>query len=547
MPGIRGLKRCQCDANRVMGWSARPKPLFDDFDEPIYTSFLDEAYGVIMPAVNAPYIVARGGVPVGGTPKPDANFSLGLPIVDPLSGFSSGDIESALSDVQGARVVYDDDGTPWVVYVLGKSYDPYAGVLDWGDGTMSKPTAFAVANLRDGTSGAYYLPVNARISLGHPSEHSWNSIIPYGLGSVVGGGYVWHPACMGFSRDTVVICDNNRVGDGLGNVIRYRFSTEQWSAGYGESATTSDGAFICMPAQMAGDGQPWVVAKEYNTKKLFTGKWLNTLGYHNGNPPVYGVAGSIADLPAVLTAAEQTNRHDNKTGWDSSYLDWTAIAYTRRKGYDYLIIRPQDSLGYRDHIYYDGRRNLWSSAAGYRNIYAFDNGDVVLASGIKVKYINADGTQRWLWNAPGPEGYGPTDSGDQPFLSGNNEVIQVKNVSIIGTPDTSLEFIADANSAGLDARDWAPYSYYREPAITLSRAGNPPTCVVHRSLDRNAATAGSYMLNFYATNETLDAKYNGTDPQTHRAFVPGRQIGGMSFDCAPSCDCKCAISGQLAY
>lgn len=546
MPGIRGLKRCLCDANRVFGWSARPKPLFDELGEPIYTSFLYEAFGVIMPAVNAPYVVARGGVPVGGTPKPDASFAVGLPEYDPLSGYEATDYESRLSDVHGAKVVYDDDGTPWSIYVVGKSYDVESGVLAWGDGTMSKPIAFVVSNLRAGGGGTYYLPVNARISLGHPSEHSWNSIIPYGLTSVVGGGYVWHPACMGFSRDTVVICDNNRVQDGLGNVIRYRFSTEQWSAGYGESATTSDGAFICMPAQMSGDGQPWVVAKEYNTKQLFTGKWLNTLGYHNGNPPVSGVAGSIADLPAVLTASEQLNRHDNKTGWDSSYLDWTAIAYTRRNGYDYLIVRPQDVLGYRDNIYYDGRRNLWSSAAGYKNIYAFENGDVVLASCVKVKYVNADGTQRWLWEAPGPEGYGPTDPGDQPFLSGNSEVIQVKNVAIVGPSDVDLDLIDEASTADLDERHWyGALSYYYQPAITLSREGNPPTCVIHRSLER-VNDPGAYMMNFYATNETLDAKYNGTQPQTHRAFS-GRQVGGMSFDCVPNCPCACSLSGQIAY
>ncbi len=544
MPGVRGLKRCLCDANRVFGWSARPKPLVDDLGDPIYTSFLYDASAVIMPAVNAPYVVERGGVPMGGTPKPDGSFSVGLPIVDVLSGFDVGAIESALSEVHGARVVYDDDGTPRVVYVLGKKQDVGSGVLDWGDGLMSKPCAFVCINLRTGEADTYYLPPKARFGLPQDAGVDWEGLIPYGLDAIAGGGYVWHPACVGFSRDGVVIAENYRVADGIGNVMRFRFSDGAWSVGFGESATTTDGAYICMPAQMSGDGGAWVVAKEYNTKKLFTGRWTNLLGFHNHNEPD-PFAGPIAALPAVLTPAEQLNRHDNKTGWSPAWLDWTAIAYTRRGGYDYLIIRPQDEFGYQDNVYFDGRRKVWLPAKGYNNIYAFENGDVVLASPLGVKYVNANGTQRWLWVAPQySEGDPGGGANEQPFLSGNNECVQVKNVSLIKITSTDPTLIDAASTAHLDARDWSPHADgYVECAITLSREGNPPTCVIHRSLDR---VTGNYQMNFYATNETLDAKYDGATPQSHRAFY-GRQIGGMSFDCVPSCECKCAISGQLAY
>lgn len=562
MPGIRGLKRCQCDANRVFGWSARPKLLFDEYGQRRYTSFLDDAIGVVMPAVNAPYVVARGGVPVGATPKPDPNFSLGLPTTDTRSGYELGADESALSEVQGARVVYDDDGTPHVIYVLGKPRDV---ILDtgWGDGVPSRPCVFVYQNLRTSVGGVCYLPMNARLGLPQPGSASWYSNFLFGNEAIPGGGYVWHPPCIGFSRDTVVICDTNRVLDGAGNVMRYRFSDDSWSVGYGESATTDNFAYVCMPAQMSGDGQPWVLAKNYQTRQMFTGKWLNTLAYHGGNEPAEGAGGpaGIADLPAKLTTAEQINRLDNKPGWTADD-DWVPTAYTRRSGFDYAIVTPRNELGYMTARYYDGRRGRWYDATDYRNIYAFDNGDVVLASPMRVKYINADRSTRWEWVAPQYDDGGPSARGyEAPFLSGNSEVVQVKNVSLVDkvTPPNyhDSDLVRRASTALLDTRKWTSHTAFTfcEVAVSLSRAGNPPTCVIHRSLDRltvdddgNPAAKKNYQTNFYATNETLDAIYDGDNnrQQSHHAF-DGLQVGGMSFDCAPSCDCNCAISGQLAY
>lgn len=564
MRGIRGLKRCLCDANRVFGWSARPKPLYDEFGGLRSTSFLHEAYGVIMPAVNAPYTVARGGVPVGGTPKPDPNFALPLPVNDPRSGYDLGGDESLLSEVHGARCVYDDDGTPWVVYVIGKKYDleSNGSSEDWGDGNPSFPCAFVASNVRTGESITRWLPKFARLNLPQDTGANWASLFLYGAESLPGGGYVWHPPCIGFSRDTIVICDQNRILDGTGNVMRYRFSDDTWSVGYGESATTDGRVYICMPAQMSGDGQPWVLAKEYNTYQMFTGKWTNTLAYHGGHEPAIG-SGPIADLPARLTASEAVNRLDNKPGWTAN-LDWFANAYTRRNGYDYLIVTPRNEMGWMTPRYYDGRRGHWYDATDYRNIYAFDNGDVVLASPLKVKYINADRSTRWEWVAPQYPDFGPSARGyETPFLSGNDSCIQIKNVSLVDkvTPPTyhDMDLVRQASTAPLDTRKFTSHTgpTFCEVAISLSREGNPqPTCVIHRSLDRNTwdeeanqpATKKNYQTNFYATNETLDAEFQHDPPriQSHRAFE-ARQVGGMSFDCAPSCQCNCAISAQLAY
>ncbi|MCC7159890.1 MAG: hypothetical protein IT281_10180 [Ignavibacteria bacterium] len=312
---------------------------------------------------------------------------------------------------------------------------------------------------------------------------------------------------------------------------------------------------------MSGDGQPWVLAKEYNTKQMFTGIWSNNLGYNQNNLP--GPSdGPIADLPAVLTAAEQTNRLDHKQGWLDTYLDWLPLAYTRRNGYDYVLIKPQTASGYVDPIYYDGRRQRWLPAYGYHNIYAFENGDVVLASLLLVKYINADGTTRWTWecpqNGPGDPGAGASET---PFISGNGECVQIKNVSLVGfvapPPYQPLDNVQSASTAQLDNREWTPHAEgFREGAVTLSRTGAPPICVVHRSLDRNTydydaseyKTFRNYQTNFYATNETLDVVFDGNwgRPQSHRVFY-GRQVGGMSFDCAPSCLCSCAIPSSIAY
>lgn len=566
----------------VFGWEGEP---FDDI-EGVHHAGIQNIRGRKVPAVNAFYMAARGDTPQYGTPPPDPNWVLLLPDRD--TERTSPD--NTFTDVIFARVVYGLEGEQHVVYGYGSAEIPEDD-LSWGEGENPGLQCAICADLNDpnlATSGG----VMPQFTRNDERGYSLNQI--YGGGLDRAGGGALNSRLFGFSSDTVIQTENNRWHDGLGTVIRWNHRTGRWGAGFATSGTTDAGKYICLPAQMAEGGKAWVVAKNYEAvpTTIHTGVWTNNLCNNNDSlPETIGSPSFVLNQPPILPAVLTDDEIVNNISWAQLSTkfapevieDWRAVAYTRREGYDYLLVEIITDGSHNGSMWYwDGRRQLWNDATvdvitstGADNIYAFDNGDVVLASAVAVGYFNADGSARWLWRSPGlANGHGAVSD---PVLSGNDDFIQVKNVALGGVPPDSetVRISSDdmeaANTAGLIERQWVlKTDSGANCGISLSRAAfdGSPVCVVHREFEHGVNSVGThnsddtvgvadlvfsrdtapYTTNTYATEETLSRSWDHSNVKgDHRSMIKTNFSFSPMMDCVPTCDCGCGIPAFIGY
>lgn len=234
-------------------------------------------------------------------------------------------------------------------------------------------------------------------------------------------------------------------------------------------------SYIRFPAQMSDGGDFWCIGAKWSDDPdnvetgfniqfedmLCTGKWTNTITNNNDtdsspiasdSPLPFGIT-----HPAVLTPDEQVNQLHESEGWGDAppmpegsdeprgrFVDGVdIIAYTRREGFDYVLAKqvwkykmPLPDTNNYDladrYVYFDGKRDGWfETVPGWTNIYAFENGDIALASDSAVQYLNADGTVRWQVNADEYRQPGAPIGDMAPNLSGNKNWLQVNFLKLI--------------------------------------------------------------------------------------------------------------------
>jgi len=534
---MKSIKQCPCSVYDVYGYGSaelyNTEP--DDFGPRLASWFLTK-----VPSVWNRYVATQTSVRIGEFPKDhNERWEVDMPVGDITSTF-----HGSVIDVNGFRIFYSGD-TPLLMAMFNYTSD-YAGADYESESNLEVfVTVDPMASASEAVLSTSIIPDAAKVLM-------YESLSIYELSPMVGGDSVvfgvdeFYPACVGVSYNTIMMMDSfaNTDDPGVFYMCRYDLNTNECSWGYSLLGQGTDiDLYIRLPAQMTSDGNPWVVAMNYDLGQMWTGIC-----------PVFpSVSGDPAPVGA-LGVADRINQLDDKSGFAGvGTIPW---AYTRRNGYDYVLAKNGGNFKY-----YDGSNSVWNtctSSIEYSNIHACEDGEIVLAGGRTVTFIDPnDSSNNWEWS---PQDF---DGRSDVSISSNSVWIQVKGMQInaMGTPDVFDIATADIASQGNNLWIGSVASNYEQECRQWSfskesdGAGNPKVVVPHRTTAWLDPIPGDGP---YDVLELANNRYVCFLPP-NTGFIRGvlrgavaepfsdRDAGHRNFDAVIGCRCGCLPDPRIPY
>ena len=541
---VRGVKKCQCNPFDRFGWDAALRNPLSDISAFSGISAV-KVSGVLARFINQNNNIESGQIPPNSDPNwgvgLPANVSLGETAIQYLGENGPPDFRWS-NGICGVRV-FNDFGRWFVAYVL-----TYNGLLEDIFDESHFPTHAGIIDVDKQELVATCLLPTVDPGLYSPF---WYAEMQGNYGALgTGHSPRFAPVLHGFSRDTWVISgayDTPFVqGIGAAFIQRHKFSTGESAIALGSHSLTESGVIIQLPAQAANDGRAWCVGKAIDGCEIWTGPWENEDVGDITNPSAFS---------AELKGDDLVNRLDTATGFPSGSItngySIGILAYTRLHGYDYVLM---EILASNARWYYDGRQGQWFNASSTRftNIYAFDNGDVVLASEDDCKYLNfADSSQNWYIQASSPD----IDLRGGVRISGNGKWVhlgawRIHRDDIFETSSADMATFGTIKWHGEDPDNVVGIgsSIYEENAwnVALSRRkeGSGPIVVIHREYDGK----NYYGTTYFPGVDTEESTY------TNRTYLANRNLINWAiepaagthyfatqpmwnFEAVPACEC----------
>lgn len=398
------------------------------------------------------------------------------------------------------------------------------------------------------------------------------------------------PMCLGVSKKILLFVEKNFDNDWALTQSRYvaRLDLDSGEMTFGRTqgyGAESPGEYsIMLPSKINDDGNCWVVAQNIEDGVMCTGP----------SQPMTGTKESSSDVGhlALLPSSHVENVISGKPGWDSSIN--LPISYMRRNGKDYVLANAYAlGVGLGLDWYYNGTTETWHNlgvTALYSDIYACDEGQVVIASHNRVLYIDAENTAN-SWEFVAPAG-----SFNYVSISANDDWIQVKGMLI---SNEHVETYATADIYGSNYA-WDPRDTSGHPdgstlgdqhisGWSFSRKsdgdGKPLTVVPHRQtnwvhwydpnlgpsdpvnrtpwnaryLCNNRYTAIAERWKSLPGTYRSDYQSSGTTIPDYSQLLLARQVargqfpfasfnaGHKNFDAVPGCSCGCVPDPAIGF